>query len=241
MKVNTVGREGRLKKSAKVYSNDPKKPETRISISTVVKQFISVKPKNRVRLLGYEGEEIKKQVTITSVEEQPLEIKEITSDIGDKIEYKLEKKGKDYTLEIKNRTTQEGSYRGRIKLKTNSEKKPLVVVYVTGRILGSISLEPKSLSFGVIDTNWGNFDTIKFEKIIRLRDLRGGGLIIEEIKPSRDWILIENKRSEGGRDYAIIVTLDNDKLPKGQFEERISIHTTYKKEPIVVNVKGEVI
>ena len=242
MRISTIGRSGRFTRSAGVYSNDPKNPETRISISMVVKQYISVKPSNQIRLIGYEGDKIKKQVTITSIEEQPLKIGEITSDIKDKIKYKLKtiKKGKDYTLEVKNRSTQEGSFRGKIELKTNSEKKPLVVVYVTGRLPGNIEVIPKSVSFGTIDTTKEIFDSMNFMKTVSLRDVRGDGLTIKKIKTSKNWIMTETKSKKEGQ-YNITITLDKDRLPKGDFKEKIDIRTNKRRKSIAVDVKGEVI
>jgi len=215
----------------------------RITLSATVKQYINVEPNTRVNLAGFEGDKIKEKVTITSLEEQLFKITDITSDIEDKIKYKLKtiEKGKKYSLEISNRSSQEGKFRGKIELKTNSEKKPLVVIYVHSKLAEEVSMKPRSVSFGTIDTSEENFDKMSFIKRIVLRDVRGNGLTIKKIKTSSDWITTETRTRKEGKILAIIVTLDKDKLPKGRFEEKIKIRTNYKKEYLEVDVKGEVI
>jgi len=110
-------------------------------------------------------------------------------------------------------------------------------------IKGEVAIRPrsKSLSFGVIDTNKENFDVVSLKKTVVLRDVRGDGLAVKKIKPSSDWILTETKTQRGGKIYNIVVALDKDKLPKGQFEEKIKIRTNYKSKYLVINVKGKVI
>lgn len=230
-------------KSATVHSNDPQQPKVRIGISCIVKQYISVKPSNRVSLVGFEGEKINKEATITSLEDQLFKITEITSDIDDKIKYKLKtkKKGREYTIEIKNRSTEEGSFQGKIVLKTNSKKKPHIVLPVHVSLRGKVAIRPSTLSFGTIDTTKENFDTMRFKKRIVLKDVRGDGLTIKKIKSSSDWIMAENETKKGGKQYSIVITLDKDKLPKGQFSEKVNIRTSYRRKPLVVDIKGEVI
>ena len=193
--------------------------------------------------MGYEGEKIDKKVTITSLEEQSLKITDITCDIEDKIKYKLKtkEKGKEYTLEIKNRSKQAGSFRGKIELKTNSEKKPLVTLSINGNLRNKVMVRTRPLSFGTIDTTKEYFKDVSLRKTIMLKDIRGEGLTIKKIKPSRNWIMAEAKVRKEGKQHTIVITLDKDKLPKGHFEEKIKIRTNYKRKFLVVNVKGDVI
>ncbi len=102
-------------------------------------------------------------------------------------------------------------------------------------------VKPRSLTFGTIDTTKENFKDVSFRKTIMLKDIRGEGLTIKKIKPSRNWIMAEAKVRKEGKQYTIVITLDKDKLPKGHFEEKIKIRTNYKRKFLVVNVKGDVI
>ncbi len=240
MKANTVNRKGVFSKSARVHSNDPQHLKTRITISCTVKQYISVLPGEMIKLQGFEGDKIKKKVTIASPEGHPFEITDISSNIGDKIHYKLKKRGKEYTIEVKNRSTKEDMFRGNIIVKTNSEKNPHVVLPVRGELKGKVAISSKILSFGTIDTTRDGFDTVSLRKTLVLRDVQGNDLVIKKIKTTSDWIVTETKK-RGARQYTIVITLDKDRLPKGQFNEKIEIRTNYKGKPLVVDVQGEVI
>ncbi|MBW1855178.1 MAG: hypothetical protein JRJ00_10960, partial [Deltaproteobacteria bacterium] len=231
---------GVFSKSAKVHSNDPQHPKTRITISCTVKQYISVLPGNTIKLQGFEGDKIKKKVAITSPEGHPFEITDISSNIEDKIKYKLKKGGKGYTVEVKNRSTKRDRFRGNIVMKTSSEKKPYVVLPVRGELKGKVAISSKILSFGTIDTGKDNFDTISLKKTVVLRDVRGDGLAIKKIKTTSDWIVTETKK-RGAKQSIIVITLDNDILLKGKFNEKIEIYTNYKGKPMVVEIRGEVI
>jgi len=192
-------------------------------------------------LEGYAGDKIKKKVTITSLEEHTFKITDITSTIDDKIKYKLKtkEKGKEYVLEIENRSTKEGRFLGEIVMTTDSKKKPRVTLVVIYRLQQEVMVKPASLSLGTIDTASENFNAEKLSKEVTLRDIRGDGLVIKKVKSSSDWITTKNIKK--GKEYTIVITLDKDKLPKGDFEENIDIHTNYKNKSLIVGIKGRVI
>ena len=243
LKANTTKRKGKFSKSAKVYSNDPENPQKTITLKCTIKEYISVTPHNRIQLFGYEGDKLKEMATITSFEKQPLEITDITSTVDDKIKYKLKtkKKGKLYALEVKNRSTQQGTFNGKIVLKTSSQKKPHIIFDVNGRLKQKVSVQPRTLYFGSIDISKDSFNVKKLTKKMKLKDARGNGFTIKKIKPSSKWIKIEEKVQKENNQYTINVTLDKDKLPKGKIHEKINIYTSYKGKPLVVDVKGNVI
>ena len=197
----------------------------------------------RVDLSGYEGDKIKKKVTISSLEGQPLEITDIKSDIKDKIDYKLKtvEKGEKYSLEIRNRSRQEGKFRGKIELKTNSEKKPVLVIGVYCNLRKTVSIGTKSISFGIIDTARENYGVMNFRKTVRVRGAGENGFTIKKVKTSKDWIMTETRTQKENRQYDIVITLDKDTLPKGSFEEKIKIRTNHKRDYLEVDVKGNVI
>lgn len=226
-----------------VYSNDPQHTSTKISVSCVVKPHVIIEPSSRINLVGFEGEKINKEVTIASVEGQSLKITDITCDIEDKIKYKLKtvKKDKEYTLKVKNRSTKKEAFRGKIVLKTTHPKKPEITFSVYVQLKGEVIVSPQTLSFGTIDTTQEGFNMKKLVKKIKFKGLREEGLTIKRIKTSSDWILVKTYAQKGGKQYSIIVTLDKDRLPRGLFEEKIDIRTNYKRESLVVSVKGKVI
>ncbi len=169
---------------------------------------------------------------------------EISSTIDDKIKYELKtkKKDKNYCLEVTNRSTDRGSFSGKIMLKTNNQKKPFINLVVYCRLEKQFRIWPtsQSISFGFIDTSSEWFKLMDLKKNVVLTDIRGKGLSIREVKTSKDWIRAEIKTIKKDVRYAIEVTLKKDSLPKGDLDEKIEILTNYKKEYVIFKVKGKV-
>lgn len=209
----------------------------------MIKQYVSITPGNRISIAGFKGDKIEKELTIISLEDQPLMITDVTSTIDDKIKYELntKKEGEEYILEVKNRSGKQGMFRGQLVLKTNSEKKPYITIPVYINLKGDVDVKPGAISFGTIHTNNINFKTTSLRRSIVLRDARGKGLTIKKVKTSSDWIMVETKTRKGGKQYIIEITLDKDKLPMGQFEEKIKIRTNYQRKYLEVDIKGKVI
>lgn len=212
-------------------------------MSCKVKQYVSIVPHNRINLLGFEGDTAKAQITITSYEEEPLEITDITSTVDDKIKYKLKtiEKGKKYTIEAQNRSKEQGSYRGQMVLKTSSKKKPHIVLAVNGNLRKEVAVVPAKLSFGTINTAGEEFTARKLVKTTTIRDIRGDGFAVKKVKSSGKWMVAELEPHKDKKQYTLRLTLDKDKLPQGIFNETITVYTSYKKKPLVIDVKGEVL
>jgi hypothetical protein len=201
-----------------------------------------------VILKGYYGDKVSNKVTITSLEEQPLKITDITSTIDDKIKYKLKTvtKGKEYRLEVKTKSGIKKPFDGKVSLKTNNEKQPEIQISVTGRVENGVDVSPRRLNFGVIDTQEGALETTVLTNQLVVNKLSGDNLVIEKIDRSSDWISTETKTDQKGQQYTILITLDKNKLkkiPKGNFKEKITIHTKHSKivEVMDVILQGQVI
>lgn len=243
LKLNTSRRNGKTTKSAAVYSNDPKKPTARISLTCFVKQYVSIKPSDRINMVGFEGDKLSQQVTIEATEEGSLEITDVSSNVDEKIEYELKavEKGKKYTLEVKNKSTEEGFIRGNINLKTSSSKKPLISLPLYVKLQKELDVKPNSLAFGKINISGDDDVQKRLTKRVMVKKNRGEDLAIKKIKPSADWIMTETETNQEGKQYRIIITLDKGKMSKGPFDEKIEIKTNSQKEPLVVTLKGEAI
>ena len=243
MKVNTKNRKGKLNQSATIFSNDPQKPTTKISISGFIKQFISVEPSTIVLLQGYYGDKIVKKVTITSPEDQLLKITDITTDIDDKIQHKLNTIEKEYSLEIKTPSGIRESFQGKVVLKTNIQKKPEIELFVTGRVKKEVNVSPPYLYFGIIDTKKEVIDPKSLTRRVMVSKVKGDDLAIEKIDPSCNWITTEIETHKKGEKYSVVITLDKDKLAKGKFREKVIIHTksNKKSETDTIIIDGKVI
>jgi len=166
-----------------------------------------VEPSNRVILQGYYGDKIKKKVAITSLEEQPLKITDITTDIEDRIKYKLKtkKKGKEYSLEIKTRSGIKESFQGKVVLKTNIQKKPELKLLVIGKLQKDLKVSPQYLYFGIIDTSKEVIDPKSLKRTIIVSRVRKGGLSIEKIEYSTNWITTEIETHKKREKYSVVI------------------------------------
>ena len=223
-----------------MYTNDPKKPTARISLTCFVKQYVNIKP-DRINMMGFEGDKLSQQVTIEATDEGSLEITDVSSNVDEKIKYELKEveKGKKYTLEVKNKSTEEGFIRGNISLKTSSSNKPVINLPLYVKLQKELAVRPNTLAFGKINLA-GEADVQKrLTKKVMVKKNRGEDLAIKKIEPSVDWIKTEQVTKQEGKQYRIVITLDKNKMPKGPFDEKIEIKTNSQKEPLVVSVKGE--
>ena len=71
LKVDMKGHQGTFEKSAEVYSNDPKKPQVKLSVAAFIKVPITIEPKG-VMLGGAVGEDVKKTVIIKAHQDKEL-------------------------------------------------------------------------------------------------------------------------------------------------------------------------
>ena len=245
LKISTHNKQGKVKQSATVYSNDPQQPTTKITLSGIIKPYVRILPSQRVSLTGYYGENAQQTLTITSLTDEPLIITDISSSIEDKIKYELktEKKEKEYSLEIKTLSGIEEVFRGSIMLTTNSQKKPKIAITVMASVKKEIRVAPDYLYFGIIDTNKKDLDKKSLQRTTVISQMRTDDLTIETIETSTDWIKTEIDTNQEGKQYTVTISLDKDKLPQGKFREIISIHTQSKGKPEVAKiiVEGKVL
>lgn len=237
MKINTKNKRGTLKQSATIFSNDPQNPRTKVSITGSIKEYIRVLPGTRVMLQGFHGDTVTKNITISSLEQQPLEIKDIQSTIDHLITYELKTgtEGKAYTLEVKTKEGIKESFRGEILLATSSQKKPELKLSIMGRVKKAIKVAPPFLHFGTIDTT-KEVTPKSIERTVRINTVSGKDLIIENIETGSDWVMAKAKSGEQEAMHTIVITLDKNNLPKGPFKETINIHTKHGGKAEVVNV-----
>ena len=214
-----------------------------ITLSCQVKEYVRVEPGKNINLSGFKGDRVKERITITSFEEEPLEITDITSTVGDKISYKLKtvEKGKQFTIDVETHSREEESFRGQIILKTTSRKKPHIMLPVYGNVKNDVAVLPKKLFFGTINRVQDGVTSQVFTKTATIRDVRGNGFTVKKVKSSCKWIAAEVEEQKEKSQYILRVTLDKDALPQqGLFNERVTLNTSYKGEPLVVQVSGEV-
>lgn len=135
LKLNTSNLRSTTQKSAVVYSNDPKHPQIKLTMSAHVKVPISIKPPG-VMMHGFRDENIEQQVTIKANEDQPLILEPERMTLQNEVSYDIKaiKKGKVYRIVFTNKSQEQGKYSGVLTLKTNYAKMPQINIMVLGYI-----------------------------------------------------------------------------------------------------------
>jgi hypothetical protein len=134
LKVDTSGYQGNVRKTARVYSNDPSNRLETITLSAYVKVPILVSSK-LVYLHGKAAEAVEKTVQVTGELDKPLKIEPLEFNLTNKLAYKIEavKPGKLYQVRFTSIPNTGDSFQGILKLKTNYPEKPEITIYIRGR------------------------------------------------------------------------------------------------------------
>lgn len=170
---------------------------------------------------------------------------DIASTVDDKITYELNtlKEGKTYNLEVHTRSGMKESFRGKIALKTNSQNKPEIALIVLAQLIREVVAAPPYLYYGIIDTTKETIDPKSLERSVQVSRARGDKLTIEKLETSVEWIKTEIIPDEKGKTYTIVITLDKERLPKGNLKEKVKINARYadNSEMVYVIIEGKVI
>ncbi len=124
-----------MKKSIKVYTNDPKNEKIALQLSGTVKKFVTIKP-SKVFLKGNVGESISQTVTITPGEGEVFKIVQVNALKGG--DYKqsikeIEIDGKKaYELTVENTRETEGRYFDKIFMITDRMDQQPISLIVSG-------------------------------------------------------------------------------------------------------------
>ena len=135
-----------MKKSIRVYTNDPKNEKIALQLSGSVKKFVTIMP-SKVFLKGNVGEHISQTVSITPGENEVFKIIKDNALKGVDYKYSLKEieiDGKTaYELTVENTRETEGRYFDKIYLITDRTDQQPIRVIVSGYIEKPKSLEIK--------------------------------------------------------------------------------------------------
>jgi len=128
------GLSGKIKKTTKVYTNDPINSVETLTITAFVKVHVNISPK-QVNFYGYEGQVMTRHIKITANEERSLKLEPIYFDLTEKVTYQIEviEPGKKFEIHFKNVPSPAGNFKGLFRLKTNYPEKPEISIQVTGK------------------------------------------------------------------------------------------------------------
>lgn len=134
LSVRTKGYEGKIHKTARVETNDPRMKTFTLGLRAFVQVPIYVKPRY-VRLNGRENVSVTRSVEIMAGLDKPLTLEPSQFNLEGKVTYKVEEidKGRKFKVSFTNIPGVAGSYRGSLNLKTNYDEKPVLNIGIRGR------------------------------------------------------------------------------------------------------------
>ncbi len=126
-----------MKKSIKVYTNDPKNEKLTLELFGLVKTFVTVKP-SKVFLKGLVGENLSETVSIIPGENEDFKILQVNALKGADYKHSLKEveiEGKKaYELTVENTRQTEGRYFDKIFLITDRTDQAPISIIVSGYI-----------------------------------------------------------------------------------------------------------
>lgn len=235
--VQTAKYEGTLHRTAKVFSNDPKRNETVIGLKGEIWTPIKIDPR-QVRLWGIGGEEIEGTVQLQATKEDPLELKIDKLSIPDKVDVELleKEKGRSYQLRLRNKVTVKERYNGKLTLTTNYPDKPSIYINITGDITELVNVNPSVLSFGRISLDrleeWKN-NAAGMTRSVVIKLNKGNDLEIKKVELDKSIFKASAKEVEAGKRAQILVEPVLEKLQKGTNEDLMKIYTNKKGHEVL--------
>lgn len=242
MRLSTGSRRNIIRKSAMVYSNDPKHPNITLTMAAQVNRPISVEPQG-VMMEGFLGEEIVKVVTIKAHEDQYLTLEPVKLSLPKKVAYELKpiEQGRVYQVVLRNISQKKDKYSGFMTLKTNYPQKPEITIRFLGYIRGVLQFRPETINFGQIKNTpkSGQRDNFSYQRSVRVTLNRGHNLKIEKIDINHNIFETHVTETQAGKIYRIDVKLHPDKLPKGIMDHKMKVYTNVKDDPVrLIPIRG---
>jgi hypothetical protein len=136
LRINTAGFEGRIRKAARVYTNDPKFPRETLVLDALVKTPIMLSQRF-VFLQGTTQETITRSIDIRGELNKPLKLEPVDYTLDKKVKFNIEEvtKGKHYRVTFTSIPNVGNYYQGLLKLRTSYPEKPELVIHVRGKFL----------------------------------------------------------------------------------------------------------
>lgn len=138
IKGDTSGYGGRLfKKKIIVETNDPKHSQLSLHILGNIERFVTITPR-QIKLNATVGNTQKVSITVLPEKKYPFKILSAEADKGQFIRFEIKdvkKADRDaYLITVENTKTTKGRFFDTIKLKTDSEIRPMIDIWVHGNI-----------------------------------------------------------------------------------------------------------
>jgi len=246
LEVRTKGFQGKLQKTARVFTNDPKNAHVTIGLKGEVWAPISLHPRY-VRLTGTVGDNIEGVVHLKAQKKDPLIVKLGSVSIPDKVGVQLKEteKGRSYDLKVENKLQSPGTYIGQVNLTTNYQEKSEIAIRIAGHIRPRLEIRPQALSFGRISE--GRIQQLKksgtsLRRWITVQLNKGNDLKIEKVESEKSLFKVVTREVRPGRMVQLSVAPMLERLKKGPNADCLKIHTNQNQaELLVVPVSLEIL
>ena len=132
--VNTRGFDGKFRKAARLYTNDPRTPQDTLVMEALVKTPIVLSGR-MVLLQGTTQEVITRTVDIKGELNKPLKLEPVDYTLDKKVKFNIEEvaKEKHYRVTFTSIPNVGNYYQGILRLKTSYTEKPELVIHVRGK------------------------------------------------------------------------------------------------------------
>lgn len=238
VRFDTGGFSGEKLKTVRVFTNDPSKPSTVLSLRGRVLPEVVIEPQ-RVSFgeLIYEEpfQSAERIVQLRVRESADAEIEKVVSR-SPYIEFEEEKmSGGDRRLSL--RLTGEiplGEFRDRIVVHAKGAAQSSFNIPVYASIRGSVQLKPRSVGFGIVE---GEAPITREIEIVN----RGSKPIaVDAVKPGHRSISARYEEIEAGRRYRVLLTLNPGELQKN-LKTSVKVHTdSEENEELTLSVTAAV-
>jgi hypothetical protein len=246
LEINTAGYQGKVTKSALVYSNDPDLPKTNISLSLNVKPYILVEPKPRVFLSGVSGAKIKETLHLKGIDDFPLEISRVETNLQSDIEYTLRRNSdsNEYDLEVSAKDSARRITTGYLTLFTNHPKKKELRLPVRVHLKKEFEIFPRRLVFNWDGKRMDEGNGVK-RKLFVVRN-RDQGFRLQDFQYNKDYFQVRliGAVDDSPSKYELEVVPLLSKLPLGmqRIEDTLTIktddaNTKELKVPLTINIR----
>ncbi len=208
-----------------------------VTLNAHIKPYILIEPASKVFLKGSYGEQVEREIIISSNDEnlsEPFEITKVESDMDDKITYKVisaEEQGKFKLKVMKNpKLTVQNAF-GSLFVYTNNDRAPRNVIQVQVTTKGEMVVRPSILNFGFVPEARKHNEESPVQRSLTISNSKHE-FEIEDITFSIEGYRAKVDPIEDGKSYRVTV----DFFPQSggrNYIGQMVIHTSDPREPLV--------
>jgi hypothetical protein len=136
IRVKTRGSQGKITRSARVYTSDPTRSLVRLTLTAQVRPIIFISSP-RVYITARENQSLTKVIEIKAGLDRPLTLTPGHFSLAEKLSFSLKEmeEGRTFQILLTSVPGPPQTYRGFLKLTTNYPEKPALTLWIKGRIL----------------------------------------------------------------------------------------------------------